>query len=449
MARPRPDGPGAPAGAHETMAPGDRASYLWGTSMRAPAASFPAALAVLAALATPARAEMPIAPAPPAAPRAPVAPVAPPAEFLADAQLFYRVVACGGTAPLPATLDAPTIDKHCAEMAKRYASYRTRYLAPAAAFFAGVRPAGLPTTVVYPFGGGDLSSALVTYPDAREITTISLEHAGDPTRLAGLSKAGLRTALAAYRDAVNGLMTLNDSTSENMRKLERGGIPGQLSFHLMGMTANGFEPVSLRYFAITDDGGLRYLTAADVVALAPKKARKKKGGWVDTDFSEAFTNMELTFRKAGDPAAPVIVHRHVAANLASGAFVGSPLATHLAAKGKVVALTKAASYLLWLDGFSGIRDYLLANMAWMASDATGIPPRLAKKAGFEQVTYGTFTAAFLTDASPAVNTQMVALWAGQPRRRLPFRYGYPDADKHVHLMLTRPAAAAGPGRGAR
>lgn len=404
--------------------------------MRAPAASLPAALAVLAALATPARADRAIVPG-----------AEPAAEFLTDARLFHRVVACGGAEPLPATIDAPTVDKHCAEMAKRYASYRTRYLAPAAAFFAGVRPAGLPTTVVYPFGGGDLSSALVTYPDAREITTISLEHAGDPTRLAGLSKGQLRTALAAYRDAVNGLMTLNDSTSENMRKLERGGIPGQLSFHLMGMTANGFEPVSLRYFAFNDDGGIRYLSPADVAALAPKKARKKKGGWVDTDFSEAFTNMELTFRKAGDPAAPVIVHRHVAANLANGAFVGSPLASHLAAKGPVVALTKAASYLLWLDGFSGIRAYLLANMAWMASDATGIPPRLARKAGFEQVTYGTFTAAFLPDASPAVNTQMVALWAGQPRRRLPFRYGYPDADKHVHLMLTRPAA--GPGRGAR
>ncbi len=414
--------------------------------MRAPAASLSAALAVLAALATPVRADRATVPA---APRSAVPAAEPPAEFVADARLFYRVVACGSAEPLPASLDAPTVDKHCAEMAKRYASYRTRYLAPAAAFFAGVRPAGLPTTVVYPFGGGDLSSALVTYPDAREITTISLEHAGDPTRLARLSKTGLRTALAAYRDAVNGLMTLNDSTSENMRKLERGGIPGQLSFHLMGMTAHGYEPVSLRFFAFTDDGGIRYLTAADVAALAPKKARKKKGGWVDTDFSEAFTSMELSFRKAGDPAAPVIVHRHVAANLASGAFVGSPLARHLAAKGKVVALTKAASYLLWLDGFSGIRDYLLANMAWMASDATGIPPRAANKAGFEQITYGTFTAAFLPDASPSVNTQMVALWAGQPRRRLPFRYGYPDAEKHVHLMLTRPAAAAGPARGAR
>lgn len=362
-----------------------------------------------------------------------------PADFIEDARLFHRIVACGSTAALPAGIDAATVDKHCAEMARRYASYTTKYLDPARTFFAGVRPASLPPTVVYPFGGGDLASALVTYPEAREVTTISLEHAGDPTRLATLSKPQLRLALAAYRAAVHGLLTLNDSTSENMRKLERGGIPGQLSFHLTGLTAHGYEPVSLRYFTLADDGAVRYLTRADIAALAPKKAKKKKGGWVDTDFSEAFTNMELAFRKAGDPGAPVIVHRHFAANLANTGFTGSALEKHLVGKGKVVALTKAASYLIWSSAFSGIRDYLLANMVWMASDATGIAPRFAKKAGFTQVTYGTFKGAFLPEADPITSDAMVKLWAAQPRRRLPFRYGYPDAEKHVHLMITRPA----------
>ena len=78
-------------------------------------------------------------------------------------------------------------------MAKRYEYIKRRYFEPAATFFADKRPAGLPTTVVYPFGGGDLMSALVTYPDARDITTISLEHAGDPTRLAKMTK---KTTLA-------------------------------------------------------------------------------------------------------------------------------------------------------------------------------------------------------------------------------------------------------------
>jgi hypothetical protein len=364
-----------------------------------------------------------------------------PAEYLADVKLFYRVVACGGTEPLPAGMDAPTVDAHCAEMAKRYQGYTDRYVTPARAFFAPLRPATVPTTVVYPFGGGDLGSALITFPDAREITTISLEHAGDPTRLAKLDKKQLRAALSAYRDAVEGLLALHDSTSENMRKLERGGIPGQLAFHVTGMTALGYEPVSLRFFQLAPDGAVHYLTASEVEALAPKKAKKVKGGWVDTDFSEAFNDMELTFRKAGDLRAPVIVHRHFAANLANKAFKDSPLHKHLLAKGKVAAMTKAASYLLWMDSFSEIRDYLLANMAWMASDSTGIPPRFARKAGFTQITYGSFVGPFLEEADPSTGEAMAKLWSGQAHRKLPFRYGYPDSAQNLHLMITQPAEA--------
>ncbi|HET7499658.1 MAG TPA: hypothetical protein VFK02_01600, partial [Kofleriaceae bacterium] len=164
-----------------------------------------------------------------------------------------------------------------------------------------------------------------------------------------------------------------------------------------------------------------------------------KGGWVDTDFSEAFNHMELTFRKAGDARAPLVVHRHFAANLANKAFKDSPLYKHLIAKGKFSAMTKAASYLMWLDGFSDIRDLLLANMVWMASDSTGVPPRFAKKAGFVQITYGAFTAPFLEEADKSTGEAMAKLWASQPHRKLPFRYGYPDANQNLHLMITQPA----------
>jgi hypothetical protein len=361
-----------------------------------------------------------------------------PKDFIDDAKVFYRVVSCGNTAPVPADLDQATVDKHCAAMQKLYDTWHKTYAEPASKFFATLRPAGLPTTVVYPFGGGDLGSALVTYPDARDITTISLEHAGDPTRVAHLKKAQLREALSNFRAAIGGLLTLHDSTTENMLKLESGGIPGQLSFHITGMTAMGYEPVSLKFFKLEDDGSIHYYSQSEIDALAHKTAKKIKSKWVDTDFSEAFNNMELTFRKAGDPKAPLIVHRHIAWNLADKAFKGSPLEKYLLAKGKVVAMTKAASYLIWDWGFSGIRQYLLDNMVWMASDATGIPPKAAKKAGFKQTTYGTFTGPFLEEANKTVGADMVELWASQPKRRLPFRYGYPDMDKHVHLMITAP-----------
>jgi hypothetical protein len=389
-----------------------------------------------------ARANNPAAAQPPAAAQVATAPSgsAQARDYIADAKLFYRLVACSGTDALPATLDAKAIDKHCAEMQKRFARIAEKYAAPARAFFADKKPANLPTAVVYPFGGGDLLSALVTYPEAREITTMSLEHAGDPTRLAKLDGKKLKAELGAYRNAIEGLLGLNDSTTDNMQKMERGGIPGQLSFHLTGMAAMGFEPVSLKFFTLEDDGRIHYLSGAEIDALAPTIAKRKKGIASNTDFSEAFSNMELTFRKAGDANAPLIIHRHIAANLADNVFAKSSLLKHLTAKGNVVAITKAASYLLWYDSFSTIRTYLTTNLQWMASDATGIPARFSKKAGLVQTTYGSFTGAFLEDAQgTSEETEMVDMWNKQPKRKLPFRFGYPDVNKSHHLMITERA----------
>ena len=363
-----------------------------------------------------------------------------------EALAFYRVVACGQHGEIPATLDVAVVDKHCAEMHARYQRFQDKYVTPARAFFSELRPVGLPPRVVYPFGGGDLVSALVTFPDATEITTISLEHAGDPTRLATLSRGALRASLGEFRAAVHGLLTNNDSTSENMRKLERGGVPGQLSFHLTGAAALGYVPVALRFFSLDEDGAVRYLTQQEIDALQAVRAKRKKGSWVDTDFSAAYTNMELTLRRASDPAAPLVVHRHFAANLANNGFRGSALERHLVAKGPVVAMTKAASYLLWSDSFAGIRDYLASSLTWMASDATGIPTRHAKRAGLVQTTYGRFAGAFLPDAPVSVNATMVQLWASQPRRKLAFRYGYPDSERNVHLMITE-RSPKGPPKG--
>jgi hypothetical protein len=360
-------------------------------------------------------------------------------DFIADAKLFYRVVACGSDDPLPAGFDPKVVDAHCKEMLQREQAFRDKYTTPAGAFFATVRPADLPTTVVYPFGGGDLVGALVVYPDAREITTLSLEHPGDPTRLASLDKRRLRSSLSLFRDVVKGLLVNNDSATENMLKLEKGPIPGQLGFFITGLAVMGYEPVSLKYFKLDDQGGIVYMTDADIAALAKTKAKKIKGKWVDTDYSKAFDDMELSFRKKGDPSAPVIVHRHIAANLADAALKDSPLAKHLEAKGKIVAITKAASYLLWFDGFSTMRNYLLDHMAWMVSDSTGIPPRYAKKKGFTQTTYGRFEGAYLEDAQgDSAEQAMIDLWKSEKHRKLPFRFGYPDSAGNVHMMITAP-----------
>ena len=407
------------------------------------AAAFRLALAALPCLAL---AQAPAAPpAPPAAPAAAEAP----ADFVTQARALMRVVTCQGDGPLPAGLDEPTHAAFCKKQQKSIAAYRDGYLPVASRFLARLRPAGLPTTVDYPFGGGDLLSALTTYPEALDVTTLSLEHAGDPRRLGAIrSKEQLADSLEMIRYTSWGLLNANDSKTENLMKGQRGEIPGQLAFFLTALAVHGYEPVGLRFFRIEADGTLRYFTPSEIAAVEKEDARLLRGKWTAPDFSRAFSNCELTFAPRGGQG-PVRVHRHIAWDLSDPAVKKTGIIQWLEQKGTVSAMTKAASYLLWREDFSRVRNYLLQHMAFMVSDSTGIPPRYATRAGFVQETYGTFEVSFL-EASPELNAEFKALWEGQPRRPLPIRYGYidgvMDGEKHaghVHLVVTRKGPASG------
>lgn len=358
-------------------------------------------------------------------------------DFAAQARLLYRVVACGSDDALPEGMDARVVEAHCKALLPKVQSYRAKYVGEAKSFIAGLRPEGLPATVVYPCGGGDLISALTTYPDAVDITTLSLEHAGDPRRLDKIDSKRLAESLAAFRRSVWGLLMADNSTTENMQNLQRGEIPGQLAFFLVGLAVQGYEPVSLRYFALNPDGTLRYLSLEEVAAQEKTLAKTLRGQWQSPDVSVAFSNAELAFRPKG--GGPLRVHRHFAADIGDrGLKKDGAILKYLSTKGRVSAMTKAASYVLWRKDFSLVRKYLFDHMEFMISDSTGIPPRYVEGTGFTYETYGTFTGSFLgTEEDKENNAALRKLWKSQPSRALPFRYGYPDASGKWNLFVLR------------
>jgi hypothetical protein len=373
-------------------------------------------------------------------------------DFIEEAKILYRVAACAGSAPIPPNLDARVVKAHCDELSPKIEGYRKRYVGVARPFLSALLPPNLPAAVVYPFGGGDLVTALTTYPEAREYTTLSLELAGDPRRVRTMSADALKLSLEKLRRELSELILVDDySRSETLKKTQRGDIPGELAFFLVALAVHGFEPVSLRYFDLRADGSIHYLSQEDIDRVENTRATHRKGTWAPPDFSEAFANAEIAFRRAGAaPDEPVRVHRHFAENLADDHFGADlPLKKHLEAKGRIAAMTKAASYLLWKDPFSQIRDYLLGHMDFMISDSTGIPPAFAAPLGFAQETYGSFKGSLLRTSGPH-NAAFRKLWDGQPRRKLPFRFGYLDSAKNVHLLVTRrpsppPTAPPSPG----
>lgn len=351
----------------------------------------------------------------------------PPHEFIDDAKALLVVGACAEGTP-PAAVKQEVVDAHCKKVRAAQAAYKKNWLSLARPFFETNVPASVPKTVVYPFAGGDLSTALTVYPDADEITTLSLEPAGDPRALGRLDKKTLKTALAVVQKELTSLYTANFSVTMNMISAMRGGkLPTQLIFGLSALTIHGYEPTSMRYFKLSPQGDLVYLTDVDLAAIDKIKDVGRR--------NRELCNVELTFRKLGSKREQT--YRHIMANLDDAHIKadGSAVA-HLKKKGTVAAMTKAASYLLTFDEFKTMRQYVIDHVAWMVSDSTGLPPKYGKPAGFEYETHGAYEESNMKAGGP-VTPQWRALYKEQPKRPLRFRFGYPDKKARGHLIVMR------------
>lgn len=379
-----------------------------------------------------------------------VADAAPPevlagADFGAQAKALFRIAACAGDAPLPAGLDAAVALAHCKELSTMYADYKKGWMAVAMPFLAKLVPAEAPKVVVYPFGGGDLLGALATYPDGVEYTTVSLEIAADVRKVDALKNGALAPTLARYRMVLGKLFEKAHSRTDNLDIDSKSPLPGEIVFDLVAMAVHGYEPTNLRYFKIKDDGSLHYIEQAEIDAGDQAvKAGKKQRADVDEDL---FAHMEVRFKKAGEAAGPTRILRHIAYNLDDKHMKANPrLLKYLEAEAhpKIAAMTKAASHLLWSDDFSIVRNYLATHTDSMISDSTGFTPAYAKKMGFVQDTYGTFTWPEPFGTVDVKNAEdLKKLFQANPHTDISFRYGYPDKDHHGHIVVTHKPGVVG------
>lgn len=366
----------------------------------------------------------------------------PGASFDAQVRTLFRVAACGSDEPVPATFDQAAIDVHCKELLAAYDGFKKDWMEVAMPFLSRLVPKESPKTVVYPFGGGDLLGALATYPDGTDFTTISLETASDIRKIDQAKAAVLKPELARYRAVLGKYFAKAHSRTDNLDIGTKSILPGEIVFDLVALALHGYEPIAMRYFKFEPDGTVKYVEQADVDAGdAAVKAGKKRPDELDASI---FSNMELHFRKKGDPKAPIKVLRHVAQNLDDDHLkIDGRVVKHLESKGpKVATMTKAASHLLWSDAFSIIRNYLATHTDFMISDSTGFPPAYAKKMGFVQDTYGSYT---YSEPFGLVDNKNMddlrKLFLANPHTDLPFRYGYPDDDHkgghHGHILVSR------------
>jgi hypothetical protein len=349
-------------------------------------------------------------------------------DFTPEGKALLAVGACGDL-PAPDGFDPKLLAGHCEIIKKAQADYLAQWVKPARSFFGEHVPSDAPKKVVYPFAGGDLSTALTVFPDADEITTLSLEPAGDPRDLGQLSGRDLDAALKKVEYELKFLYRVNFSNTINMiDAMREGSLPTQLIFGLSALKIHGYDVVAVRYFRIEPDGQIHYLDDAEVAAApSPSKARPQARNRI-------FANVEIEFRR---PGGRIQVYRHIQQNLDNDHLKADPrVLKHLEAKGTIAGMTKAASYLLSWDSFSLMRDYLIGHVSWMVSDATGVAPKWGKPAGYEYETYGAFIGPHI-QAGGSIAKDWRVEFESEPKRDIAFRFGYYDKQNANHLVIMR------------
>ena len=357
-------------------------------------------------------------------------------DFIDEVRLLMRIVLDVGDAAFPPPIDPAAIHGYNRQFAQSMYRYGHHFAPPLRIFLQANMPQHRPAAVVYPFGGGDLISALLAFPDAPELTTISLEQAGDPRRINSITHEDLRRSLCHMKVQIGGTLSVGSNTSKNLSISQRNYLPIQVISFLAGLAVHHYEPVAMYYFSLNDDGSIHYLSDAQIQESSQQGADRLRLSWRRPNFSNAFANVEVQYKRSNNAQAPVQIFRHIGASLHNGRFVHNiPLRQHLVAKGQVSGLVKGASYLLWRDGYSLIRDYMLAHMPFMVSDSTGIPVQYAMAAGFRIKTFGKFNGSCLrTHANH--NEALRTLWRINPYIHMPVRFGYVDCDNQAHMMFS-------------
>ena len=367
----------------------------------------------------------------------------PGADFIREAHTLFRIAACAGGGPIPEPFNKEIIGNHCDKYEQAITKYKNEYANPMKTFLSGQQPANLHSAVIYPFGGGDLLSAITSFPDATEFYTLSLELAGDIQRI-NLLEDYIQThdELKLLRNLSENLLNISNTptstinTNENLKATQRGYIRGLITLALVALAIHEQEPLSLRYFRLEENGNIHYLNDDDITTLEGNQSMPLSEEWTTPDFSVAFTNYELRFKPQGQDG-PIRVHRHIAANLKNTYFDHStPAYKHLTGKGHVLAMTKGALYLLWQDEFSNIRDYLIEHADFMVSDSTGLSPLHVPPGVFKYRTYGRFDGVFneLEKFIPH-SEALLDIFKRQPYRPMPYRYGYPDKANNPHMIF--------------
>jgi len=220
------------------------------------------------------------------------------------------------------------------------------------------------STVFYPFGGPDILYATAFYPDAQAYVLVGLEPVGTMPDLMALPPESLDNSLKEMETYITPILQISFFRTNDMEEelTQKGTLPILLVF----LAGTGHRILDVQPLALAADG-------TPVAPQGPGVAR----------------SVRIDFQKEGSTSTQSLYY--FSQDLSDAALKKAPQFTaFLRTMSRPTTFLKAASYLMFRDHFSTVRDFILTGTAAVLEDDSGIPLRYFQSKKWEVRFFGTY-----------------------------------------------------------
>jgi hypothetical protein len=277
----------------------------------------------------------------------------------------------------------------------------------------------------YMFSGPDFLYADAFFPNASTYVLSGLEPVGPVPDVTKVSRDSLPHVLAHLRSSLNNVLNYSFFVTKDMRrKLGAGQLPGTLPILYVFLARSGKTIRDVSLVNLDMNGALLAPGEAGSAATAP--------------------GAKIVF--SGSDGRPQTLY-YFRTDLSDAGVRSSGFLKFCERLGMGDSFVKSASYLMHSQGFSGVRDFLLARSALIVQDDSGIPVRFFDPGAWDLRPFGRYVGPIGIFRNRHQAKLRELFLSGKPSR-LDFGVGYRWRPNESNLLLAvrRKSAMSVPGQ---
>ena len=287
-------------------------------------------------------------------------------------------------------------------------------------------------TVFYPFSGPDFLNIFTFLPNGKEYILFGMEPPGLPPDPEMISPAQLPTALANLRNSLATILNFSFFRTIDMNKdLSKTDLGGTTPVILVFMSRTGNAVKNVENVALEKEGTIRLIKDPHAIVNGKPTAKTLRV------LPDEIPGVKITFRRP-DASADQYLYYFSLDISDTGLKSKGQLLTFVKNKGQKSTYLKAASYLMYRDTFSMIRNFILDECVFIMQDDSGMPLNSFKTDLWNLKFYGNYIKPIQLFES-RFQPDLRAVYTEKKNQigELPFGIGYNWKQGESNLMTAR------------